>query len=105
VRKKKFTGEWYTIGAKWHLHQGFGVMTAQERRGNHMVTKSMGHLLVIALLMGGLLVPGHAQAVTVNQLAPDFTLPSTTGDTISLSQFRGKKMVLLEFYGINFGTT
>ena len=26
-----------------------------------MVAKSMGHLLVIALLMGGLLVPGHAK--------------------------------------------
>jgi peroxiredoxin len=70
-----------------------------------MVTNSVGHLLVIALLMGGLLVPEHAKAVTVNQPAPDFTLPSTTGETISLSQFRGKKMVLLEFYGINFGTT
>jgi len=68
-----------------------------------MVTKSMKHLLVIALLIGGLLA--HAQAVTVNQPAPDFTLPSTTGEAISLSQFRGKKMVLLEFYGINFGTT
>ena len=70
-----------------------------------MVTKSMGHLLVIALLMGGLLVPGNAKAVTVNQPAPDFTLPSTTGEAVSLNQFRGKKMVLLEFYGINFGTT
>ena len=70
-----------------------------------MLTKSLGHLLVSALLMGGLLVPGNAPAVTVNQPAPDFTLPSTTGDTISLSQFRGKKMVLLEFYGIDFGTT
>ena len=70
-----------------------------------MVAKGVGHLLVIALLVGGLLVPGHAMAVTVNEPAPDFTLPSTTGDTIRLSQFRGKKMVLLEFYGINFGTT
>jgi peroxiredoxin len=70
-----------------------------------MGTKSIGQLLVIALLMGGLLVPAHTQAVTVNQPAPDFTLPSTTGEAISLSQFRGKKMVLLEFYGINFGTT
>ena len=70
-----------------------------------MGTKSMGYLLMSALLMGGLLVPGHAHALTVNQPAPDFTLPSTTGDTISLRQFRGKKMVLLEFYGINFGTT
>ena len=70
-----------------------------------MTAKSMGYLLMSALLMGGLLVPEHVQAVTVNQPAPDFTLPSTTGDTIRLSQFRGKKMVLLEFYGINFGTT
>jgi peroxiredoxin len=70
-----------------------------------MGTKSMGYLLMSALLMGGLLVPGHAHALTVNQPAPDFTLPSTTGDTISLRQFRGKKMVLLEFYGINFAIT
>ena len=35
--------------------------------------KSMKHLLVIALLIGGLLAPAHAQAVTVNQPAPDFT--------------------------------
>ena len=70
-----------------------------------MTAKSMGSLLISALLMGGLLVPGHAHALTVNQPAPDFTLPSTTGEPIRLSQFRGKKMVLLEFYGINFGTT
>ena len=70
-----------------------------------MVAKGMGHLLVIALLVGGLLMPGNTLAVTVNQPAPDFMLPSTTGEDIRLSQFRGKKMVLLEFYGINFGTT
>ena len=70
-----------------------------------MVGKGMGYLLLIALLMGGLLVPGNALAVMVNEPAPDFTLPSTTGEAISLSQFRGKKMVLIEFYGINFGTT
>jgi peroxiredoxin len=70
-----------------------------------MVAQGMGHLLLIAFLMGGLLVPGNAMAVTVNQPAPDFTLPSTTGEDMSLSQFRGQKMVLIEFYGINFGTT
>ena len=67
--------------------------------------KGMRYLLLIALLAGGLLVPGNALAVTVNEPAPDFTLPSTTGEAISLSQFRGKKMVLIEFYGINFATT
>lgn len=32
-----------------------------------------------------------------NALAPDFTLPATTGGTITLSDFRGKKNVLLYF--------
>jgi peroxiredoxin len=44
-------------------------------------------------------------AVMVNQLAPDFTLPSTTGEDITLSQFRGNKMVLIEFYGVDCGVT
>jgi hypothetical protein len=70
-----------------------------------MVLQGMRYLLVIAFLVGGLLMPGKGMAVMVNQPAPDFTLPSTTGEAISLSQFRGKKMVLLEFYGANFGIT
>jgi peroxiredoxin len=43
-----------------------------------------------------------ATALEVGQPAPDFTLPSTTGEKISLSQFRGKQPVLLEFYGVDF---
>jgi peroxiredoxin len=31
-----------------------------------------------------------------------FKLPSTTGADIALSDFRGKKWVLLEFYGADF---
>jgi peroxiredoxin len=45
---------------------------------------------------------GQASAPEAGELAPDFTLPSTTGEDISLSQFRGKKLVLLEFYGVDF---
>ncbi len=70
-----------------------------------MLAKGMGHLLLIALLAGRLLLSGSAMAVTVNEPAPDFTLSSTTGEDISLSQFRGKQVVLIEFYGINFGGT
>ena len=43
-----------------------------------------------------------AEALEVGDKAPDFTLPSTTGKNISLSDFRGKKIVLLEFYGADF---
>jgi peroxiredoxin len=41
-------------------------------------------------------------AIEVGDKAPEFTLPATTGEKISLSQFRGKKIVLLEFYGADY---
>jgi hypothetical protein len=55
-------------------------------------------ILVSTTLASLLMVPGVALALEVGEKAPDFTLPSTTGDQISLSQFRGKQHVLLEFY-------
>ncbi len=64
-------------------------------------------LLMVCLL--GLLSPiwygtgiQVAAALEVGDKAPDFTLPSTTGEKISLSQFRGKKVVLLEFYAADY---
>jgi hypothetical protein len=64
----------------------------------------------IALLLGALFLaplppgadPGVAHALEIGEKAPDFTLPSTTGGPISLGQFRGKKLVLLEFYAADF---
>ena len=46
-----------------------------------------------------------ATASEVGEPAPAFTMPSTTGTDISLSDFRGKKWVLLEFYGADFAPT
>ena len=46
--------------------------------------------------------PARLGALDVGDKAPDFTLSSTTGEKTSLSQFRGKKLVLLEFYGADF---
>ncbi len=34
----------------------------------------------------------------IGKMAPDFSLPSTTGENISLKQFKGKKTVILYFY-------
>jgi peroxiredoxin Q/BCP len=34
----------------------------------------------------------------IGKTAPDFTLPSTTGEPISLRQYKGKKTVVLYFY-------
>ncbi len=45
---------------------------------------------------------GLAAAVEIGQAAPDFSLTATTGGKISLSQFRGKQPVLIEFYSADF---
>lgn len=37
-------------------------------------------------------------AVKVGDLAPDFTLTSQTGESVSLKDFKGKKSVVLYFY-------
>ena len=55
-------------------------------------------ILVSTTLASLLIVTGVALPLEVGEKAPDFTLPSTTGEQISLSQFRGKQHVLLEFY-------
>jgi peroxiredoxin Q/BCP len=63
-------------------------------------------LLVWGVLFASLLVVASmVTAQEVGDEAPDFTLPSTTGEEISLRQFRGKKLVLLEFYGVDFAPT
>ncbi len=41
-----------------------------------------------------LLLPATAQAATVGQPAPDFTLLDTAGQPVKLSQFKGKPVVL-----------
>ena len=64
-----------------------------------------GLLFLGVLLVGGLAMAGAAWAVEVGDKAPVFKLPATTGLDISLSEFRGKKWVLIEFYGADFAPT
>ena len=60
---------------------------------------------MVSTTLARLLVTGVALALEVGEKAPDFTLPSTMGEQISLSQFRGKQHVLLEFYVRDHGPT
>ena len=67
------------------------------------LTKCQKSLLVLGLLFFGLLGTVRvSSAIDVGNKAPDFSLTATTGGKISLSQFRGKKLVLIEFYGADF---
>jgi hypothetical protein len=68
--------------------------------------QSVRHLLILSLLLVSVL--GGVDVVSsldVGQQAPDFLLLSTTGEKISLNQFRGKQLVLLEFYSNDFVPT
>jgi peroxiredoxin len=58
-------------------------------------------LLALAILALAV-IPRPAGALEAGEPAPDFRLPSTFGGDISLSDYRGKKWVLLEFYGADF---
>ena len=60
-------------------------------------------LLLVGTLAAGVLGgAGAAAAVEVGQEAPDFELSATSGGKVSLSQFRGKQPVLIEFYSADF---
>ena len=66
------------------------VIMIAKKENNRIAT-----MLVACLL---LLVPGLAHAVKVGEMAPEFKLLDVhAGKHISLSQFRGKHMVLIEF--------
>jgi len=69
-------------------------------------TRLRAMLLVVAFIAFLVSIePGPAIAVEVGEPAPDFRLASTFGNDISLSDFRGKKWVLIEFYGADFAPT
>jgi hypothetical protein len=77
------------------VKEGEGAMKLETKR-------TRGRFLVGMLLGSALGVSSVAMALEVGQQAPDFTLPSTEGKELSLSQFRGKQPVLIEFYGGDF---
>jgi hypothetical protein len=68
-----------------------------------MARRTFGVILaVLAVVTAG---SGPARALEVGEPAPDFRLPSTFGTDISLGDYRGKKWVLVEFYGADFAPT
>lgn len=91
----------------WYLGAlGVAVLVAGaavwRARGGMTVTA-----LVISLFLFGLAgyfnfvlarVPTTPSALTVGRPLPDFTLPDSTGHQVTLSEYRGRRPVLLVFY-------
>jgi peroxiredoxin len=55
-------------------------------------------IVVMALSLTLGIVPIPAPAVQVGDNAPDFVMHSTVGETLRLSDYQGKKNVLLFFF-------
>lgn len=72
---------------------------------NRPINQAKVLLLVALLLVCALGTAAVALALEVGEKAPDFKLPSTNGVDISLGDFKGKKFVLVEFYGAAFVPT
>ena len=53
---------------------------------------------VVLLTMSLWLLPASALAIDVGDQAPDFVMHSTVGETVRLSEYQGRKTVLLFFF-------
>ncbi len=42
------------------------------------------------------------ESLKIGDAAPDFSLPATIRDPLSLSDYKGKKNVVVAFYGMDF---
>ena len=71
-----------------------------KRKRWMILPSSLVHFLVALALV--FVLPAVSAGVEVGDKAPDFELPSTVGGKIRLSDFVGKKNVILEFYVLDF---
>lgn len=63
-------------------------------------------LAIFCLFLASVLMGSRtATALQIEEKAPVFTLSSTTGEMISLNQYKGKKHVLIQFYSMDFNPT
>lgn len=53
---------------------------------------------VVAVFVGLTQFNGPTEGAQEGEVAPSFDLPSTTGEMVSLNDYRGKRNVLLYFY-------
>lgn len=66
------------------------------------IALSLGLMLALGIVATAQRPTPPKTHLKVGDAAPDFTLPSTAGDKVKLSDFKGKKNVVLAFYVLAF---
>lgn len=85
------------------LKAAAAATAAERRRRRIRIAGLVTSLLVIGLVAYGLLT-SQAQSSTQARTAPDFTLPTTEGGTVTLSELRGSPVVLYFNEGAGCGS-
>lgn len=85
------------------LTPGLFALVVTLIQGGYMKRFGFIPAMVIALSLAGL--PGLSAALEVGEKAPDFDLTSTQGGKFKLSDFAGKKNVIVQFYVLDFTPT
>jgi len=78
-----------------HGHNGIGITSTQQYKKEDDM-KKIGLILVVFALFFGCASTGQVPAV--GEAAPDFSITDVSGDEVRLSEFKGKKNVVLVFY-------
>lgn len=112
---------WEVLKNPWLPHNCICYQLAEEKYGNvkrpgfrrtqhTLLGDSVKQLIVAASLAAATCTLAQqapqakpmSSTLKVGDMAPDFTLPSTAGGKVTLSDFRGKKTVVLAFFPAAF---
>jgi len=96
------------LGSREFLTSGFlaynriGLWDYNTIEGGHSMQTRLRVIAGAVLLAVASTLAAQTGPLKVGDKAPDFTLPDQNGNKVSLSQFLGKKNVVLAFYVLAF---
>lgn len=85
-----------------HARQRVAAQT-QKRKRTLRLWLSWGAVLAVVAIIAGMLFTSQTTSATTSKTAPDFTLPTTSDTTVTLSKLRGKPVLLYFSEGAGCG--
>jgi hypothetical protein len=75
-----------------------------SKENQHMQSNAVQQIMLTVVLMSMSLwmLPTPTLAIDIGDKAPDFVMHSTMGETVRLSEYQGRKTVLLFFFPAAF---